>query len=95
MAATAPAQPTADLSAAMANVSVSSPATTPAMRSSPAVRIATATASSGPKPSTLTPDYPARKLVRRDSLDRREALLKGKEGSRQRRRWENGKCLPP
>ena len=28
--------------------------------------------------------------MRRDSMDRREALLKGKEGSRQRRRWENG-----
>jgi len=28
--------------------------------------------------------------IRRDSVDRREALLKGKEGSRQRRRWENG-----
>ena len=34
--------------------------------------------------------HPVRKLVRRDSLERREALLKGKEGSRQRRRWENG-----
>jgi len=33
---------------------------------------------------------PPRKLRRRDSMDRREALLKGKEGSRQRRRWENG-----
>ncbi len=32
--------------------------------------------------------------VRRDSLKRREALLKGKEGSRQRRRWENGTSLP-
>ena len=28
--------------------------------------------------------------VRRDSQKRREALLKGKEGSRRRRRWENG-----
>lgn len=35
--------------------------------------------------------YPRRKEpLRRDSLKRREALLKGKEGSRQRRRWENG-----
>ena len=34
-----------------------------------------------------------RPLRRRDSLERREALLKGKEGSRQRRRWENG--TPP
>ena len=29
-------------------------------------------------------------LSRRDSLKRREALLKGKEGSRRRQRWENG-----
>ena len=33
---------------------------------------------------------PKRKLLRRDSLDRREALLRGKEGSRRRIRWENG-----
>ena len=33
---------------------------------------------------------PRRKLLRRDSLERREALLKGKEGSRRRTRWENG-----
>ena len=26
----------------------------------------------------------------RDSMKRRDALLKGKDGSRQRRRWENG-----
>jgi R3H-associated N-terminal domain len=31
--------------------------------------------------------------IRRDSLKRREALLKGKEGSRQRRRWENGRLF--
>lgn len=34
-----------------------------------------------------------RKILRRDSLDRREALLRGKEGSRQRRRWENDRLL--
>ncbi|MAD87644.1 MAG: hypothetical protein CL912_32190 [Deltaproteobacteria bacterium] len=28
--------------------------------------------------------------MRRDSMKRREALLKGKEGSRRRQRWENG-----
>ena len=32
-----------------------------------------------------------REPLRRDSLKRRDALLKGKEGSRQRRRWENGR----
>jgi len=30
------------------------------------------------------------KLLHRDSQKRREALLKGKEGSRRRQRWENG-----
>ena len=34
---------------------------------------------------------PARSAKRRrDSLVRREALLRGKEGSRRRQRWENG-----
>ena len=33
---------------------------------------------------------PRHEPLRRDSLKRRDALLKGKEGSRQRRRWENG-----
>jgi hypothetical protein len=39
---------------------------------------------------TLTVAPPRWPLSRRDSMKRREALLKGKEGSRQRRRWENG-----
>ena len=34
---------------------------------------------------------PRREPLRRDSLKRREALLKGKEGSRRRTRWENGR----
>jgi hypothetical protein len=34
--------------------------------------------------------YRRREPIRRDSLKRREALLKGKEGSRRRQRWENG-----
>jgi hypothetical protein len=38
--------------------------------------------------------YKRKAPLRRDSMNRREALLKGKEGSRQRRRWENGtSCL--
>ena len=39
---------------------------------------------------TAARSVPHRTIIRRDSLERREALLKGKEGSRQRRRWENG-----
>lgn len=44
-------------------------------------------------PSHETPSAfgPRREPLRRDSLKRRDALLKGKEGSRQRRRWENGR----
>jgi hypothetical protein len=34
-----------------------------------------------------------RKTSNRDSLRTREANLKGKDGSRQRRRWENGRVL--
>ncbi len=38
---------------------------------------------------------PRRPPSRRDSMRRRDALLKGNEGSRQRRRWENGTPAPP
>ncbi|KAI0514847.1 R3H-associated N-terminal domain-containing protein [Xylaria bambusicola] len=41
--------------------------------------------------TAITP--PPRPPSRRDSLKRREALLKGNEGSRQRRRWENDRLL--
>ncbi|KAK4554609.1 hypothetical protein LTR86_008464 [Recurvomyces mirabilis] len=34
-----------------------------------------------------------RQPVRRDSLNRRDALLKGKEGSRRRQKWENDRLL--
>lgn len=35
-----------------------------------------------------------RPLSRRDSQKKRDALLKGNEGTRQRRRWENGLSPP-
>ncbi len=41
----------------------------------------------GERPSIYRP---RREPMRRDSLKRREALLRGKEGSRRRTRWENG-----
>ncbi|PGG96497.1 hypothetical protein AJ79_09557 [Helicocarpus griseus UAMH5409] len=37
--------------------------------------------------------YRRREPLRRDSQKRREALLKGKEGSRRRQRWENDRLL--
>ncbi|TGJ80730.1 hypothetical protein E0Z10_g8032 [Xylaria hypoxylon] len=53
----------------------------------PAVSIYDPRARSG----AITP--PPRPSSRRDSMKRREALLKGNEGSRQRRRWENDRLL--
>ena len=41
----------------------------------------------------LSRDPIRRPPSRRDSQRKREMLLKGKEGSRQRRRWENGKSM--
>ncbi|KAF2159337.1 hypothetical protein M409DRAFT_30214 [Zasmidium cellare ATCC 36951] len=45
------------------------------------------------RPEAVHTVYKRREPIRRDSLKRREALLKGKEGSRQRRRWENDRLL--
>ena len=48
-------------------------------------------AEDGIHPTGSQPAYrPRREPLRRDSLKRREALLKGKEGSRRRQKWENG-----
>ncbi|KAL8695645.1 MAG: hypothetical protein Q9224_003265 [Gallowayella concinna] len=44
-------------------------------------------------PEASTTNRPRREPLRRDSLKRREALLKGKEGSRRRQRWENDRLL--
>lgn len=59
-----------------------------------------------PAPATAAKEggyLPRKAPLRRDSLKRREALLKGNEGSRRRQRWENGtsqrrfaqRCTPP
>jgi hypothetical protein len=44
--------------------------------------------------SNTTPLYKRKEPLRRDSMKRREALLRGKEGSRRRQRWENGMRRP-
>lgn len=41
----------------------------------------------------VAPRLAKRQPLRRDSLNRREALLKGKEGSRRRQKWENGRFM--
>ena len=45
------------------------------------------------KVDTSAAHRPRREPIRRDSQKRREALLKGKEGSRRRRQWENGRFI--
>ena len=45
------------------------------------------------RPGEVHTVYKRSEPVRRDSLKRREALLKGKEGSRARRRWENDRLM--
>lgn len=47
---------------------------------------------SGHSQQTPSVTFRRREPIRRDSLRRREALLKGKDGSRRRQRWENGMC---
>lgn len=42
------------------------------------------------EPQKVSVSFRRRPPIRRDSLKRREALLKGKDGSRRRQRWENG-----
>ncbi|KAL5333183.1 R3H-associated N-terminal domain-containing protein [Aspergillus crustosus] len=48
-----------------------------------------------PKETAQVPKvtFRRREPLRRDSLKRREALLKGKDGSRRRQRWENDRLL--
>lgn len=56
--------------------------------SAPRVRTSGQNPSEARKTPTVT--FRRREPLRRDSLKRREALLKGKDGSRRRQRWENG-----
>ena len=51
---------------------------------------------SGPAPAArqkVHTVYSQRRPIERDSQERREALLKGKEGSRRRQRWENDRLM--
>lgn len=56
--------------------------------SSPRVKVVAPTTDET-RPPTVS--FRRREPLRRDSLKRREALLKGKDGSRRRQRWENGR----
>ncbi|EXJ92824.1 hypothetical protein A1O3_01378 [Capronia epimyces CBS 606.96] len=76
----------------MEDVSID-PGTPPRPTVGPSVRV-TLPLNVKPKSTVTTSTIlTERKLLRRDNLEYREALLKGKEGSRQRRRWENDRLL--
>lgn len=64
----------------------------PPVSPSPQAKVANPTAETRSIP---TISFRRRESVRKDSMKRREALLKGKDGSRRRQRWENGGCLVP
>lgn len=71
------------------SIPLDGPIPTRAKASSPRVKIVQNQGEDGV--STVPSNtYRRREPMRRDSLKRREALLKGKEGSRRRQRWENG-----
>lgn len=55
---------------------------------SPSPRVKIASKPEDSRPPTVS--FRRREPLRRDSLKSREALLKGKDGSRRRQRWENG-----
>ncbi|PGH34645.1 hypothetical protein GX50_02535 [[Emmonsia] crescens] len=57
------------------------------------LRVRTATNGESSDPIASSAAYRRREPLRRDSLKRRDALLKGKEGSRRRQRWENDRLL--
>lgn len=91
---------TEEITTALESVTIKSPAESTSPRGN-AVQLSVSLDGEASQSSTSRPHisdhvatsstiHPVRKLVRRDSMERREALLKGKEGSRQRRRWENG-----
>lgn len=85
----APASPSpAGLRGATVSLSIPLDDETPA-RAPPRVKVATSV-SEETRPPTVS--FRRREPLRRDSLKRREALLKGKGGSRRRQRWENGRC---
>lgn len=84
LSATSISSPTVDRTVRGASVTLDIPLDASALNAEEPAR---------PKPEGIQSGYKRREPIRRDSLKRREALLKGKEGSRQRRRWENDRLL--
>lgn len=83
--------------AAISSVTISTPGDSGAATVSLQIPLddVSTSAAPGERPTSTTAAkeggyYKRKEPIRRDSLKRREALLKGKEGSRRRMRWENG-----
>ncbi|KAL4949436.1 R3H-associated N-terminal domain-containing protein [Aspergillus filifer] len=72
------------------SIPLDDPVSAPNASAAPRVRIASQPAEDAPVPKVT---FRRREPLRRDSLKRREALLKGKDGSRRRQRWENDRLL--
>ncbi len=75
---------------ALNSLSISSAASGPGV----SLSIPLGTPENARQPPSKAAYKPRKELMRRDSQKRREALLKGKEGSRRRQRWENGRSYP-
>ena len=89
---------TEQATAAMGSVAISAPAPAAVTGTSVLFDIPLDELNAPARPATTAQVHTVYKRtepVRRDSLKRREALLKGKEGSRRRQRWENGTHSPP
>lgn len=56
-------------------------------------RVRPATGTARVEAQRVVPSAYRRREPAGDSLKNREAILKGKEGSRRRQRWENGSCF--
>ncbi|KAL6244251.1 hypothetical protein RBB50_008493 [Rhinocladiella similis] len=90
--ASAAAPSPVEITERMQNVSIA-PATPPRSAAAPTARFSVPVDATVRATFSASSAYTDRKVVRRDSIERREAFLRGKEGSRQRRRWENARLL--
>ncbi|KAL3460524.1 R3H-associated N-terminal domain-containing protein [Aspergillus heterothallicus] len=73
------------------SIPLDDPVPMPGNKLSPRVQILGQVSEETPKVPTVS--FRRREPLRRDSLKKREALLKGKDGSRRRQRWENDRLL--
>ena len=62
----------------------------PERRSTPRVKLVTRSSAPKETPQVPSVSFRRREPLHRDGQRRREALQKGKDGSRRRQRWENG-----